>query len=618
MTGQNAAGSRAAALAALVESYRQPMDGARLLHLGREMARAEPTFRNDPVQPRPAIYETIHARVAAAEVPHSARPGLLAMALLLDICASGRLDALVRAAQAASKLPETGRLLAALGGFLDSAGLARDLAEAEIVHLAGPLELATGRRDRLFGGLAFLGLSKAAPMETRRRVFELAAAPRLDAAAAAEDVDTLLALESFLYEAYVKAEETPAHHTEVFARIELACSRLPPRPAPRHRAAVERPRIAFLMHNGAVLAHTEVLLSFLRGLQRLETSPIEPIVLIHADPSGGELANRLTAMGVQWQALAFPPAEGHEAHYQRVREQLDALGAAAVVFVSLPEHLAYFCRRPLAPVQIWWSLKFPLPNFEGLDGRVFYRSLLDRQVEVAGRVWRGGPMAIEAPPRPDPAAVAAIRARFPGMRILGTVAREEKIAHPGFLHAVAAILRRHPDACFLWTGRSRLPAIDKAFQHAGVADRCHFVGWVDPAPYIGAFDIFLETYPLTGIMVGWSMAFARPVISVGPMGFLGAYLGPILDGSLALPQDERARIEHMFAPIAGRLPGLWAAGPEDIPAFAEALLKDEALCADVGRVQQSYLAAYLGDEPGSAAAQARHFAQIVSDARNKR
>jgi glycosyltransferase involved in cell wall biosynthesis len=415
-----------------------------------------------------------------------------------------------------------------------------------------------------------------------------------------------------VYENYIKAIETPEHHTEAFTVIEDAYANLLAEPRPT-TPAQEPPRIAFLIPHGGMLAHTEVLASFLAGLRRLDAPPIEPIVLMYGAGSGGDLGAKLDTLGVPWEALGGA-AGGAEARYRKLRDRCAALRVEGAVIVSLPLHMAYFCRRPVAPVQMWWSMKFALPNFD-VDGRVFYRSPLDQKVEVAGRTWRGGPLAFTAPPSPDPQAVTAIRDRYPGMKILGTVAREEKIANAEYLDAVVAVLRRHADACFLWTGRNPLREVQNAFDKAGVADRCHFVGWVDPAPYIAAFDLFLETYPLTGLMCGWAMAFGKPVVSVGELGFLATYLKPLFEGEIAADPEAVAGLRRIFDPVAGRLPGLWADRPADIPTFVDALLADPALAARLGAVQQRYVQTVMADEAASAATQARHFAEIVREAR---
>ena len=59
-----------------------------------------------------------------------------------------------------------------------------------------------------------------------------------------------------------------------------------------------------------------------------------------------------------------------------------------------------------------------------------------------------------------------------------------------------ALLRRHPEAGFAWTGRERHGGVESFLATHGVAGRCHFVGWVDTPLYAAVLDVFLETFPL--------------------------------------------------------------------------------------------------------------------------
>lgn len=614
--------SRAEALRILESALQGPLTWERLTDLARELGALLPRLAGGPALAPSGLRQGFLHRSPPPSDPVQAalptRAGLRAMALLLDMCALGAPEALARCCDEALPQPDAAAILSRLAVFLDMANLGRDLTPAQLeaidtssLRAAGGLAIA----PRL-GVLGLLGLSKTAAYDARRRAFQHLAVPWMRAAAQAGHVDMMLAIESFAYEAYFKTVETPEHHTETLRAIEAAYAPLTAEPwAGSRPPETACPKLVFVIPNGTILAHTEVLLSFLAGLDRLETPILRPAVLIYGAMHGGDLGERLTRMDVPWEALAAPRAYAFEERYARVRERVAAMGADGVVIVSLPLHLAYFCRRPLAPVQIWWSMKFALPNFEALDGRVFYRSLFDRTLEIEGRLWRGGPLAITPPPRPDPAAVQAIRDRFPGKTILGTVAREEKIANPDYLEAIAGALQRHPDTCFLWTGRAQLREIQEVFDGAGVADRCHFIGWVDPAPYLLAFDLFIETYPLTGIMSAWAMAFGQPIVSVGSLGFIGTYLEPILDGSIQVDAEDLARIEAVFAPVRSRLPGLWAAHPDQIAGFADALLGDPDLRRDLGAAQRRYIETFMTDGASSAAAQARHFADVVREAR---
>jgi len=614
--------SRADVVAQVTAAFAKPVTWSSLAEIARELVALTPRLDPAAVPSPPGLRERLLAQSPPPSNPPQTaarhRAGLRTMVLLLDVATDGAPAAVDHCLAELTATPDGPALLQAMTPFLDATGLARDLASDQIERIVTQrLPLDGSRIAFALSAVILLGLSRTATADARRRAFEGAAAPYMRAVALAGSADALLVAEGQVYENYLKAIETPEHHTETFAVIEGAYAGLPAEPAPAPAAARDDhpPRIAFLIPHGQMLAHTEVLLSFLTGLRKLEAPPIEPIVLMYAEAEGRELGSKLDGLGVRWEATALPG--GLEARYRQLRERCVALEVEAAIIVSLPLHLAYFCRRPVASVQVWWSMKFALPNF-AVDGRVFYRSLLDQKIEIAGRTWRGGPLAFTAPPAPDPAAVAAIRARYPGMKILGTIAREEKIANAEYLEAVVAVLRRHPDACFLWTGRTRLPEVQAAFDRAGVADRCHFLGWVDPAPHIAAFDLFLETYPLTGLMCGWAMAFGKPVLSVGPLGFLGSYLQPLFDGTIASDPEAIAGIRQIFAPIADRLPGIWAAAPSDIPAFADALLADPALAADLGAAQQRYVETFMADEAASAATQARHFADIVREARAAR
>jgi hypothetical protein len=297
--------------------------------------------------------------------------------------------------------------------------------------------------------------------------------------------------------------------------------------------------------------------------------------------------------------------------FQQCRQQLAELGVAATVYVSVPLHLEYLSAFRLAPVSIWWSMKFPLPNFPLLDGRVFYRLLFAGRVEIEGCTWRGGPLGLDFPAAPDADAVARIRAQYAGGPILGTVAREEKIREPAYLDAVVRIMKAHPTASFLWTGRQPLAEITQAFVANGIAERCHFIGWVDAALYCRVFDVFLETFPLTGLMSGWAMAAGQAVATAGPLGWLGTYLAGIYDGSIPCQAQDRERLDLVFAGVAGRVPCIWAKDADEFVALTASLLADPALRRDFGLSCQRFMQEFLADGAGSALTQARFFAEIV-------
>lgn len=472
----------------------------------------------------------------------------------------------------------------------------------------------------VFSVLKFLGLDLATPNARRQPIFEHVAVPMMKQLGAAGQTDGALALEQFIYNNHIKAEERPDHHKAAFSAIgeplrhlgALEAARLPPMRRPeKHLGA---PHIAFLLHNGFRLAHVELMLSFFSGLALAASKPIHPIVYSLTDRGTDELTAACGKYGVEvivdrTSCTSFDM----KARLQRCREKLTELNVDAVAFVSVPMHLDYATALKLAPISIWWPMKFPLATFPLLDGRVMYRMLFAGKVEIDGKLWRGGPLGVHAPPPADPAAVSAVRARFPNGPIIGTVAREEKIRDAGYLEAVSQILLANPTANFLWTGRLQLPEISQYFEMKGVASRCHFIGWVDPAIYCRVFDVFLETFPLAGLMSGWAMMAGKSVATAGSFGWLGTHLEGVFDGTIPCNPSDKAKLDSVFAEVSGRLPCIWATDVAGYVSLVNTLLADETLRDAFGRACKNFMQDFLSDDVQSSLIQAKHFADVTEE-----
>jgi hypothetical protein len=471
-----------------------------------------------------------------------------------------------------------------------------------------------------FPVLKFLGLDLATPNARRQPVFDHVAVPLMKRLGDSGLTDCALALEQFIYNNHIKAEERPDHHKSAFTAIgeslrhlgAIEAARLPPMRKPAKHS--NTPYIAFLLHNGFRLAHVELMLSFFSGLALAAHKPIRPIVYSLTGNGTVELAEVCRKYGIDVIADNVPNNTfDMKARLQRCREKLTELDVDAVAFVSVPMHLDYVTALKLAPISIWWPMKFPLSTFPLLDGRVMYRMLFAGKVEIDGKLWRGGPLGVHAPPTADPASVAAVRARFPNGPIIGTVAREEKIRDAGYLEAVSQVLLANPTANFLWTGRTQLPEIVQYFERRGVAGRCHFIGWVDPAIYCRVFDVFLETFPLAGLMSGWAMMAGKSVATAGSFGWLGTHLEGVFDGTIPCSSSDKARLDSVFAEVIGRLPCLWANDVAGYVSLVNTLLQDESLRDAFGRACQNFMQDFLSDDTQSSLIQAKHFAEVVEE-----
>jgi glycosyltransferase involved in cell wall biosynthesis len=553
--------------------------------------------------------------------PHPAAGLFARLALFaLDACASGEDEALVLAItdvlSDALLSAIADPLRSNLNRFSLGASPSRDtLEQIRQLILSRPCNL-----QQLIACFKLSGLTALTPVETRHAVFNGLVLPIMQSAWRKLGTNAMLSLEQLVYNNYIKIEERFEHHKETFAALEPIFKQLaindnrnrPPLPA-----ASVRPRVAFILHNGAKLAHTDLLITLLRGIRKLENPPIDPAICLLTGAHKEQLAPICDELAIPLLVDNVETNGDIVARFDRCRALLQQHQVSAVVFVSVTLHLCYLAWAPIAPVQIWLKMKFALPNFEGLDGRVIYSSMFQRNdhVIVDGAVWRSGPMGITPPPIASDEAVRAVRATYSYRKIIGTVAREEKIREPAFLEAAIRILQRHKDVGFLWTGRVRLPEIEAAFQTAGVADRCHFVGWVDPAIYCRVFDIFLETFPLTGLMAAWAMHLGIPVISVSDYGYLGLNLLGVYDGSISVSPGERREIDTIFAPVTRRFPFPWAETPDQIGDFADALLDDDDFAADFGRSAQQFVQTYLCDPLESSRIQAQNFANIIAEYR---
>jgi hypothetical protein len=81
-----------------------------------------------------------------------------------------------------------------------------------------------------------------------------------------------------------------------------------------------------------------------------------------------------------------------------------------------------------------------------------------------------------------------------------------------FLSAVCSILKSEPSSTFAWTGRARDPIVQDVFDREGLSDRCSFIGWVEPRSTLASYDIFLDTFGLSGLVAATAFASGMPTV----------------------------------------------------------------------------------------------------------
>lgn len=429
----------------------------------------------------------------------------------------------------------------------------------------------------------------------------------------AGNVERALVGEQFIYTAFVNNVEDEQHYYRCFSDWKDDLAALGRRF--RDSTVLSRgggDQIAFFLHAGDILGHTEVLLRMLESRPRTGQRRFESRIYI-LDWYKREFLERCRAVGVEVCPVIdfLGPKAPADARFLWLRERFQQDRVGVCVWVSAPTMAAFALSMRLAPVQIFWALRFHPISGPYIDGYISWGAPDERTRRYGNQDWEVVPMplAFESA-RADEAAVDNLRRRFPESVLLGTLAREEKINSTPYLNAVAEILSVHPQAGFLWTGRNEHPAIADFLRVAGVAERCHFVGWVDTRLYAAALDIFLESFPFgSGVTSFQAFAAGVPVLSyLHPETIFGTYFW---ERSLTIAVDGTKQ-PRLNAP--DQHPILCARDPKEYSALAGRLICDPAWRAEIGARGRAF---YLEELRNNGAYAERFFATIARIAASK-
>lgn len=381
-------------------------------------------------------------------------------------------------------------------------------------------------------------------------------------------------------------------------------------PKPLWQPTAERPwRVAFFLHSAGILGHTEAMLELLEHRPRGLPWHGEPVVYVFSAINPA-LNDRLAALGVPCiNVQELLPTHSFQARFDWLRKRIAEDDISHFVWVSGPAISELAMATRLAPVQIFWTLKFHPYQIPDVDGYITYGAWSEEERIVHGERWPVVPFMIsKPPPAVSKAEIAETRARFAQHDILfGTLARTEKMNAAPFLNAVVRILKDNPKAGFLWTGRERHAGIQAHFEQGGVAAQCHFIGWVSTPLYARVLDVFLESFPfgcgLTGIQ---GLEAGTPLLSYeAPETQYGMhFMRPLAENGAAAQE-----IRNLLNPSDGSGPLLYAANADEYVALASKLARDAEFRRKVGDAGQSYYRRYLTDSDRMA----RRFMQVLAD-----
>ena len=481
--------------------------------------------------------------------------------------------------------------------------------------------------------IRLLGLDRASPVEWNLRVAEQVLRPWMRSAFESRRYHEALDLEAHIYQSVVMQSETEAHFRRCTALwfdlaraagVELAArSRTQPdrAPLPRTDADDGPPRIGFFIHRASLLAHIRLFVGMLEGWAGLEPRPFVPVLYVfHGFFS--ELDERLAALGVRTVYLNPSIEDGGKSKYERLlalREHLREDGVDCLVWVSVVTMMPFAFGMRIAPAQVWWSMKYHSVELPEIDKYITSGGLA-RTKRIGGRDWPAVPTALGELYDPRRTAEAErIRASFgPGKLLLGTLGREAKLRSEPYLDAVVRILKACPQAEFLWAGRERDPFIDDWFARAAVADRCHYIGWVDTKLYAQVLDIFLDSFPFPcSVTLYECMAAGRPCVlfrsaeayETGAWGMIA----PILESSAPADRRDRDRLAALFDLSGERLLHC-ADTPQEYVSLALRLAADPDLRRRAGDAARSFAGEFLADRRRAAQIFVEHLRDVIGRA----
>jgi hypothetical protein len=338
------------------------------------------------------------------------------------------------------------------------------------------------------GRSAFL----AGDLETYRTATRLTAKVIRDLAVA-DRVDDALNLEAVWYQHLVKQMETEENYFEAFRWHTEALFSAGSRLRRATTNLVSPDRIAFIVPNGVLLGHTQVLLKILREW-RARKIPVQPVV-ISLTHFSDELAAPLRSLDVEMRAAGSGGAAPSTAILW-CRDVIAQLGCGTAVWVSVPIWASYALGMRLAAKQVLWSLKFHPVHLGDEVKHVAMTPPGEGSITIHGKEWsRFSPPLTIGSKRRTREEIAALKNSFGGRFLFGSLARTEKFNSPQFVSAITDILAACKESIFLYTGAEDSHPLRKAFEDRGLHNSAIYVGWVDTELYSQTLDVFLETFP---------------------------------------------------------------------------------------------------------------------------
>lgn len=475
-----------------------------------------------------------------------------------------------------------------------------------------------------------VSFNKQSSFEWNTLIYRTIALPFLKWCIARDYLDDALFLETRIY-AYVKQRETESHFRECFSQWTgemYAAGQKHYKGARRLYNANGNIRVGLLIENPAALIHVQGTLKVLQGLRSSGNNNLQPVLYCFSggNPAGNGklLLDGFRAIGVPVVLLEEEYPATIDKRFSRLlqfsrRLAEDRIDVLVWVSVALMMPLAFGMR--IAPVQIWFSMKYHSIECPGIDAYMT-RMGFSKTRRVNHRIWDNIPPGMDNWPV-DPAyksAAQPVRERYAGRVVLGTFGREEKLVDPAFLAVISRILTQNTDAVFLYTGRRNHPVVVEALSANSVfSDRVHFIGWVDTRLYANVIDIFLDSFPFPcGLTACEAMSVGVPMVMRDTVESretgLPGHIMPVIENREG-SDEERSGLARIFG--GNDLPLLCFARTDDeYVAMASRLITDVEFRRQAGIASRKFIEEFLTGTEKMGRAFAEHIENAVAAKRS--
>jgi len=438
-----------------------------------------------------------------------------------------------------------------------------------------------------------------------RQAFHQIVLPWMEAASEDQSMDELLLVEDLLYSEVVRMREQGEWFrsfvpkwlptiSEAAKEYNLTSS------APAGHSSTTPRKVAFFMHRASTLAHAMRIMDAV-GLVPDELAGKYQYTVFIWRGRDATLHEAIERSGASIQYL-----DENASHWETLKQLQAALseqGFVACIWVSLITMMAAAFSMRVAPLQLWWSMKYHITPPDGTDVCIALDNFLPGK-SLDGVWWRTIPGSIQHQSNPSSDVTAAnIRQAFPPNTIvLGTLGREEKLIGADYLNAICQVLSACPQTIFLYTGRAQRYEIVNTFRQSGLEHRTRFIGWVDTEVYARVIDVFLDSFPFPcGQTIAQAMSAGRGVVMYESADSLETGLpgsiSPVLRHSAPCEEALRKELTTVFTHQTTGDLYLCAEDPKEYTDMAIRLVRDSAFRNLCATANQQFIQKFMSD-PG--------------------